>query len=127
MELLLFIFTIVLAILDTSTWPALFFLLTMLTVVLLNMAGGVFQNSSYAVPANLPMRYTNAVVIGMNFSGVFTAIVSIISLSISADLHIAAIFYFSIALFFLVIVLIIYLFLDKNVRINTYLKAFNFF
>lgn len=63
------ILTIVLAAVDTSSWQVPFFYLTMLSVVVLNMAAGIYQNLSWATAADLPMRYANAVVIGCNSVG----------------------------------------------------------
>ena len=58
--------TIALAAVDSTSWPVTFFFLTMACVVLLNMAAGVYQNLSWATAADLPMKYSNAVMIGCN-------------------------------------------------------------
>jgi equilibrative nucleoside transporter 1/2/3 len=60
------IVTIVLALVDSSSWPVAFFYITMVCVVILNMAAGTYQNLSWATAAKLPMKYTNAVMIGCN-------------------------------------------------------------
>ena len=39
-------------------------LISLLSVVLLNMAGGVYQNTVFGLAAKLPARYTGAVVLG---------------------------------------------------------------
>ena len=64
LEILVLILTIVLAMVETSTWPSVFFYLTICSVVLLNMANGVYQNTVYGLAARLPFRYTGAVVLG---------------------------------------------------------------
>ena len=64
LEILVLIVTIVLAMVETSTWPSVFFYLTIGSVVLLNMANGVYQNTVYGLAARLPFRYTGAVVLG---------------------------------------------------------------
>ena len=53
--------------------------LTMVSVVILNAATGVYQNSLYGLVAILPPRYTNAVILGNNISGTITTVVSIVS------------------------------------------------
>lgn len=74
-----FVFTIVLAMVDSSQWIEAFFWLTMVSVVILNAATGVYQNSLYGLVAILPPRYTNAVILGNNISGTITTVVSIVS------------------------------------------------
>ncbi|XP_046383683.1 equilibrative nucleoside transporter 1 isoform X2 [Ischnura elegans] len=100
-EVIVFILTVVLAMTDSSGWPGVFFWVTMATVVLLNMACGIYQNSVYGMAARLPFKYTGAVVLGSNISGTFTAIISIISLAVAPNVRTAAIYYFITALFIL--------------------------
>lgn len=93
------VLTIVLAMVDSSTWPFGFFVITMVTAIICNGAVGVYQNCVYGMAANFPMRYTSAVILGSNISGTFTSIVNIITLFLSSkDLKIAAICYFTTAL-----------------------------
>ncbi|XP_064600269.1 equilibrative nucleoside transporter 1-like [Liolophura sinensis] len=98
-----FILTVVLAMIDSSDWPGTFFLITMASVVVLNMANGVFQNCVYGLAAILPMKYTNAVVLGTNTSGVFTAVINIIAMWASPSTRTAAIYYFITAIFVLLV------------------------
>ncbi|ODM99939.1 Equilibrative nucleoside transporter 1 [Orchesella cincta] len=98
-EVILFIFTVVLAMLDTSEYPGVFFWLTIASVVVINMAGGIYQNSVYGIAAKLD--YTGAVVLGSNISGTFTSIINLISLAMAPSERTAAIYYFITALFVL--------------------------
>ncbi|KAF4533279.1 hypothetical protein B566_EDAN010514 [Ephemera danica] len=100
-EVLVFIFTVVLAMVDSSSWPGIFFWATMGSVVILNMANGIYQNTVYGMAAKLPFKYTGAVVLGSNVSGTFTAIISIVSLIVAPNARTAAIYYFIAALFVL--------------------------
>ncbi|XP_075228905.1 equilibrative nucleoside transporter 2 [Lycorma delicatula] len=100
-EVLAFVFTVILAMIDTSAWPDGFFWATMLTIVVLNMANGVYQNTVYGMAAKLPAKYTGAVVLGSNISGSFTAIINMLSLWIAPNARTAAIYYFITALFVL--------------------------
>lgn len=64
LEILIMILTIVLAMVDTSHWSSTFFYLTLASVILINMANGVYQNTVYGLAARLPVKYTGAVVLG---------------------------------------------------------------
>ncbi|CAG2183018.1 unnamed protein product, partial [Oppiella nova] len=68
LQSVVFVATIVLAVLDTTGWPDVFFWLTMLSAVIINSATGVLQGCNYGAAAKLPMKYTNAVVMGTNLS-----------------------------------------------------------
>ena len=63
-EIIVLIITIVLAMVETDSWPTPFFYLTLVCVVVLNMANGVYQNTVYGLAARLPAKYTGAVVLG---------------------------------------------------------------
>ncbi|CAG5076571.1 Similar to SLC29A1: Equilibrative nucleoside transporter 1 (Homo sapiens) [Cotesia congregata] len=96
-QVLIFVETVVLAMLDTSTWPGVFFWITMISVVVLNTFNGIYQNSVYGMAAKLPGKYTGAV----NISGTFTALVDLLALKMAPSLRTAAIYYFLTALFVL--------------------------
>nr|CAG4643995.1 EOG090X076T [Lepidurus arcticus] len=100
-EVCVFIATVVLAMLDSSQWSGVFFWMTMASVVVLNMAGGIYQNTVYGMAAKLPFKYTGAVVLGSNISGTFTAIINIVSIAVAPNARTAAIYYFITALFVL--------------------------
>ncbi|KAL1137592.1 hypothetical protein AAG570_009291 [Ranatra chinensis] len=100
-EMVAFIITVTLAMTDTSDWPGVFFWLTMLIVVILNMANGIYQNTVYGMAAKLPPKYTGVIIIGANISGTLSAIISIISLAMAPNPRTAAIYYFITALFVL--------------------------
>jgi len=113
-EVVLFVVTVGLAMGDTSEIPQIFFWVTMLTVILLNMAGGIYQNSVYGMAAKLPIKYTGAVVLGSNISGTFAAIISIISSEFASSLRTAAIYYFITAMFVILICFDTYFALPLN-------------
>lgn len=100
-EVIIFVTTVVLAMVDSSAWPGAFFWITMTTVVILNMAGGIYQNTVYGMAAKLPFKYTGAVVLGSNISGTFSAVINVISLALAPDKRTSAIYYFITALFVL--------------------------
>ncbi|KAF2358936.1 Equilibrative nucleoside transporter [Trinorchestia longiramus] len=100
-EVALFILTVVLAMVDSSDWQAAFFWTTMVTIVIINIANGIYQNTVYGMAARLPFKYTGAVVLGSNISGTFTAVINIIALLLAPNLRTSAIYYFITALFIL--------------------------
>ncbi|ESO95122.1 hypothetical protein LOTGIDRAFT_117641 [Lottia gigantea] len=100
---IIFIVTASLAMIDSSDWQSVFFIVTMISVVILNMAAGVYQNSMYGLAAILPMKYTNAIVFGNNFSGTLIAVINIISISGAPNIRTAAIYYFVAAIVILLV------------------------
>ncbi|XP_055378748.1 equilibrative nucleoside transporter 1 [Condylostylus longicornis] len=113
-EIVIFIITVVLAMSDSSNWPAQFFWVTMISVVILNMANGIYQNTVYGMAATLPFKYTGAVVLGSNVSGLFTTIISIISTEFASSDRTAAIYYFITAMFVLLVCFDTYFALPLN-------------
>ena len=105
----------IMAFLNTFSWITLFFILTIVSLILINMANGIYQSCLFAFAANLPRAYTNAVVTGMNISGTFAAIVLILSLVVSPDQRMAAICYFGMAVIFLIVCFLCQIVLVQNV------------
>ncbi|KAG7200699.1 hypothetical protein KM043_001250 [Ampulex compressa] len=100
-QVLIFVFTVVLAMSDSSDWPGVFFWITMVAVVILNTANGIYQNSVFGMAAKLPSKYTGAVVLGTNISGTFTAVINFLAQIMAPNARTAAIYYFITALFIL--------------------------
>ena len=113
-ETIVLVITIILAAVNTTSWTVAFFYLTMITIIVLNMAAGVFQNLSYALAAQLPMKYTNALMIGQNASGTAFAIALIVSISAAPDLRGSAITYFCIALAFMIVMFFLFQSVFRN-------------
>ncbi|XP_076249264.1 NADPH-dependent diflavin oxidoreductase 1 isoform X2 [Calliopsis andreniformis] len=100
-QVLIFVCTVILAMTDSSGWPGAFFWITMVSVVILNTANGIYQNSVFGMVAKLPTKYTGAVVLGTNISGTFTALISVFAQYMAPNARTAAIYYFITALFIL--------------------------
>lgn len=111
----LFVVMIVLAFLDTSTWPIIFFWITMLIAVLFNIANGLFQSCMYGIVAKFPMSYINMVTLGFSFSGTIASIFYIVSLLLSPHPKIVAIYYFTLATVFMAVCFVNELVISKNV------------
>lgn len=121
-EVVCFMFTVALVMIDTSQTPGLFFFLTIGSIVLLNMVNGIYNNSVFGMAAKLPTKYIGAVVLGTNLSGTFTSIANIVSISITPDARTAAIYYFITALLVLFACFDTYFALPLNV---SYLLIFD--
>lgn len=109
----MFILTILLALMDSSIWPGEFFWITMIIVVIINMANGIYQNSIYGTAALFPMKYTSVVVLGSNISGTITAVLNIIAIAASPNPRSAAVFYFLMAVVILLFAFDSYYYLPK--------------
>ncbi|XP_011680171.2 equilibrative nucleoside transporter 1 [Strongylocentrotus purpuratus] len=117
----LFIITTILAIVDSSGWPELFFGITMATIVIFNAASAVYQSGMYALAAKLPEGYTQSYIVGQGIGGTFVAVLSIMSITFAGSLRSAAIGYFCCAVLVLLICLITYAMLFKLPIIKHYL------
>lgn len=111
---IIFTITVVLVMVDTSTWPDLFFYFTLGSVFILNSANAIYQNTIYGVAARLPSVYSGTIVLGNNISGTFTAVVSMLTRVFAPDAKTAAIYYFVTALFVLLICFDTYFALPLN-------------
>ncbi|XP_076396067.1 equilibrative nucleoside transporter 1 isoform X1 [Megachile rotundata] len=100
-QVLIFVCTVILAMTNSSGWPGVFFWITILSVIILNIANGIYQNSVFGMVAKLPGRYTGAVILGTNISGTFTAIINFLAQYMAPNTRTAAIYYFITALFVL--------------------------
>lgn len=102
------VFHVVLAILDSSEWPLMFFILCCISVFVMYIATGILNSCVYFVASIFPMEYVNAVILGNNLSGIFTTVMNIGSKLTSPDLRIAAIYYFMSAFVILMLAFIGY-------------------
>lgn len=113
-EACIFALTIALAVINSSGWKILFFYITMLSVVVLNMASGVYQNCVFGIGAKFPGSYTNAILIGSNLCGTFTSTVNLLSIWLAPEPQEAAIYYFVTALVVIMACIISYNLLTLN-------------
>lgn len=107
-EAFIFAITIILAYVDSTQWPITFFYATMASVVILNMASGIYQNCIFGTGAKFPGSYTNAILIGSNFSGTFTSTINLLTIWLAPAPQEAAIYYFVTALLIILVCLISY-------------------
>lgn len=100
-QAIIFLFTVVLAMMDTRHWPVVFFALTMISVFISNIATAYYQNNTFGVASILPGKYIGGVVIGQQLSGVLSSLIDISLSSIQTPFRTAGVYYFLIAIVFL--------------------------
>lgn len=123
-EICLFLITMLFIICDVSYIKGVFFWITMVTVTLLNIATGIYQNSIFGLAAKLPIKYTNAILLGTNFSGVFVTLVQITSTMIfQTELCLSTFVYFFIAVLILCICLVTTILTSNNKFYEFYQKC----
>lgn len=122
-EAVIFTLTIILAVVNSYEWPGVFFYVTMISVVLLNMASGIYQNCIFGIGAKFPGSYTNAILIGSNLSGTFTSVVNLMSIWLAPKPQEAAMYYFITALFVILVCLVSYNLLNLNSFFRYYDRA----
>lgn len=120
LEALVFLLTIILAVVDSTKWPGAFFYLTMISVVALNMASGVYQNCVFGIGAKFPGSYTNAILIGSNTSGTFTSVVNLLAIWMAPQPQEAAMYYFITALLIISFCIFTYNVLPMNIFFRFY-------
>lgn len=101
---------------NTAHIPSIFFWVTLGSIILLNTANGIYNNSVFGMAAKLPQKYIGAVVLGTNLSGTLTSLADIASLTVAPNPKTAAIYYFTTALFILLACFDTYFALPLNVR-----------
>ncbi|XP_074659403.1 equilibrative nucleoside transporter 2-like isoform X2 [Tubulanus polymorphus] len=115
----LFVLTIALAVIDTSQAPELFFGVTLLLIVFMNMCTGVWSNCFFGIAAQFPAIYLNSCITGMNVCGVIVSVLSMTSKT-GSDPRSSAIIYFVVALLILITALDLFIALPltRYYRVN---------
>uniref|UniRef100_A0AC34Q9H4 NADH dehydrogenase subunit 2 n=2 Tax=Panagrolaimus sp. JU765 TaxID=591449 RepID=A0AC34Q9H4_9BILA len=108
------LFTIAFIYVDVSNWQFGFFIVTMVTVVIMNTANGLYQNSIYGLVGSFPFEYINAVVLGNNICGLAVTVLLLITTTFIKDTQLNVTVFFSIAFLLLVICIISFIRLRKN-------------
>ncbi|VDN52021.1 unnamed protein product [Dracunculus medinensis] len=106
--------TIIFVFIDSSNWVQEFFWITMLSIVILHSANGIFQNSLFGIAANLPHKMTTAIMIGSNLCGIYTAVLALIAITMSPSPKISATMFFSISLITILLCAVSFIYLSKS-------------
>ncbi|CAM9768654.1 unnamed protein product [Lampetra planeri] len=95
--------------------PQYFFIITIISVFIINMFCTVFEASLFGLAGQFPTSYTMALMSGMGISGMFTALAMIFTLLGSSDNSSVAFWYFVTACVITVITILCYLSLSRLV------------
>ncbi|CAB3398948.1 unnamed protein product [Caenorhabditis bovis] len=116
---LIIAFTLAFTYIDTVEYIAVFFFITLASIVLLNSANGIIQNSTYGMASPFPFKYTNAVIIGENSCGIFITLLAVITKAVSSDIVMQATLYFTTAFIITATSVILCALITKN---NFYMR-----
>lgn len=120
--LVLFLGTTVLVKVNTDLWQDTFYMITILTVILLNIASSIMQGALFGLVGQFPFKFIAASVSGQALGGVFASISCIISLYVAASPTASAFVYFIMADVSLLLALLAYFYLVRTPFYKFYLK-----
>lgn len=83
--ILLFISALIFVRVDTDTWQHGFLVLTLVTVVFINVFNALFQGGLFGLAGSFPTDYMNAVLKGQGIGGVFAAGINIALLALGGN------------------------------------------
>ncbi|XP_048732336.2 equilibrative nucleoside transporter 1-like [Ostrea edulis] len=110
-----FVITLALVKIDTDHWQAVFYSITLLSVVVLSAASSVYMASMFGLAGMFPIKYMQAIMSGQAVGGVFAALANILSISLSgSDERDSAFVFFTIATVTSLVSLVGYLTLYTN-------------
>ncbi|KAK5643124.1 hypothetical protein RI129_006969 [Pyrocoelia pectoralis] len=113
--LVLLVTTTVLVKVDTDDWQTEFFIVTIITVVLLNVASAILSGSLFGIVGKFSPKYITAVFGGQALGAIFTAIVQIMALAIGASSILSGFIYYMVGNVVIVISLFVYVMLTKAI------------
>ncbi|KAI8487697.1 hypothetical protein Bbelb_346900 [Branchiostoma belcheri] len=99
-----------------------FFLITIFTVVIINLASAIMQAGSFGVAGKFPGKYTQAIMSGQALAGVFSALASIFSLAAGGDPIHSGFGYFLTAVAAILVAMVSYLLLKRSEYARYYLQ-----
>ena len=121
-QTLVMLFTIGLAVVDTHDFRETFFWLTMISNAIMNVGAGIYQSSAFGSAGNMPLKYINALSLGINLSGVIVSVFDIISKAIAPDPMWMAVIYFSSAVLILIVCIVLEISFRSNVKLFAYFR-----
>jgi equilibrative nucleoside transporter 1/2/3 len=107
----MFILTVTWTKIDTDSWQNLFFIVSLLSVAIMNAASAVLQGGSCGLASFFPKKYMQTLMAGQGLGGVLASIASIVTISLGSTPVESGFSYFLVALSVLVLSLIAFLIL----------------
>ncbi|KAK2707873.1 equilibrative nucleoside transporter 1-like [Artemia franciscana] len=118
--IIIFIVTTALVKINTDPWQDKFFIVTLISVALMNGLGAIFQGGLIGLVGKFPPRYMGAVLGGQGLAGLFAASADIVSIALEADPTQSAFLYFLVADITLVAALISYISISQTTFFKYY-------
>ena len=122
---LMFVLTTVLVRIDSHTWTKVFFAVTIVSVIVINLSAGIFQGTIFGVAGIMGSKYMGAIMNGQALAGIFAAGADLATkLADSSGKHpdTSAFIYFATAALVIVITAISYSVLSKLPRMQFYFQ-----
>lgn len=118
--MVVFLFNTALVKVNTDQWQDTFFDVTIVSVVVMNIATAILTGGLFGICGLFPSEYMTAVVSGQALGGVFTAIAEIVVITFSANESRSAFIFFIIGNVLLALSLIVYLILPRTKHFRYY-------
>ncbi|ELT88134.1 hypothetical protein CAPTEDRAFT_221180 [Capitella teleta] len=83
--ILMFILTIILTKVNTDEWQHLFFIITIVSIIIMNAGSAVLQGGVFGLSGMFPEKYSQSVMGGMGLGGLTAAVASVITVAIGSD------------------------------------------
>ncbi|XP_031624259.1 equilibrative nucleoside transporter 1 [Contarinia nasturtii] len=99
---------------NTDKWQDTFFDVTIVSVVVMNIATAILSGGLFGISGQFPSEYITAVVSGQALGGVFTAIIEIITITFASDPSESALIFFTIGNILLVLSLVAYILMGRT-------------
>ena len=112
-ELIVFVVFIILTFIDTN--QMLFFWITIVLVVILNIGNGLYMSCVYSLLANLERPYIRDFIFGRDICGIIVSLVNIFSIWVTPEHHHEGLIYFSFAVGILSICLLTNFYVNSKV------------
>lgn len=107
---------------NTDSFQSLFLAITLLTVVIMNVASAILSGGLFGVAGQFPSEYMTAVVSGQSLGGIFAAITEILALTFGAKPQITAFVYFMIGTIVMVLSIVAYMVMSKTVFFRYFIE-----
>ncbi|TRY77281.1 hypothetical protein TCAL_10226 [Tigriopus californicus] len=113
-QIVVFLFIVILSILDTDDWQRLFMILNLLIIALINTFSAIFQGSASANVGKFPVPYIGNMVSGAGMGGLLPALVNVIILAVEADFQVAGFYCFLIAEIMAILCLVVSVYIERT-------------
>ncbi|XP_013102561.1 equilibrative nucleoside transporter 1 isoform X2 [Stomoxys calcitrans] len=123
--LILVIFMLTAGFVETNTdkWQEQFFLITLLTVVIINICSATMSGALFGIAGLFPSEYMTAVVSGQALGGIFTALTFLMVLAFGAAPNTTAFIFFSIGIALIFLNIICYAIVERKNFFKYYVEG----